>query len=235
MLDVVDLFVGYGGAPVVRNVSFTLRPGEILCLLGVNGGGKSTVAKALSGLIPISSGSITLDGGDVSSMPAYERLVRGLSLVPETRNLFTELSVRDNLILGGYTRKKAHRAAALDGVLRLFPQLPALLRQRAGDLSGGEQQMLAIGRALMAGPRYVIFDEPSLGLAPIFVETILNKARSLADQGVGVLLIEQNVDRALRVSDRAALLENGRVSLHGSAEMMRNDPRIVSSYLGEPT
>jgi branched-chain amino acid transport system ATP-binding protein len=232
MVEVRDLFAGYGAAPVVQGVSFSLRGGEILCLLGVNGAGKSTIARALCGLIPASSGSVMIDGTEVSGAPAYERLVRGLSLVPESRNLFIQLSVRDNLILGAYTRKKAERPAALESVLELFPALAELLERRAGDLSGGQQQMLAVGRALMSAPRYVVFDEPSLGLAPILVETILGKARELARQGVGVLLIEQNVDKALRTGDRALVLENGRIAIEGSAEEVRSDPRVVNSYLG---
>jgi ABC-type branched-subunit amino acid transport system ATPase component len=232
MVEVRDLVAGYGGAPVVHGVSFTLQRGEVLCLLGVNGAGKSTIAKTLCGLISATSGSVVVDGTDVSHAPAYRRLVHGLSLVPESRNLFTQLSARDNLILGAYTRKKAERAAALDGVLQLFPPLADLLERRAGDLSGGQQQMLAIARALMSAPLYVVFDEPSLGLAPIMVETILAKARALADQGVGVLLIEQNIDKALRAGDRAVVLENGRIALEGSAKAVRNDPRVVHSYLG---
>jgi len=232
MLTVSDLSAGYLGAAVVSDINLSVASGEVFCLLGANGAGKSTIAKAMVGLLAARTGRIVIDGVDVTRQRAYDRLASGLAIVPESRHLFPGMTVADNLLLGGYTRGKADREREKAGVLELFPQLARLLGRRAGDLSGGEQQMLAIGRALMASPRYLILDEPSLGLAPIIVELILNRVRRLAASGLGVLLIEQNVDKALRVSDRAAVLENGRFSMSGPAAEIRDDPRVITSYLG---
>lgn len=232
MLEISELVSGYLGAPVVHGVSFSVAKGELFCLLGANGAGKSTIAKTAAGVITARGGWVRIDDMDVTNFKAFKRVRAGLSLVPEARNLFVKLSVLDNLVLGAYTRKKAERGEATDRVMELLPQLAKLTKARAGDLSGGEQQMLAIGRALMADPHYLILDEPSLGLAPLIVDTILEKAQSLAAAGVGVLLIEQNVDKALAISSRAAVVENGRITLSGSAAEIRNDPRLVASYLG---
>lgn len=232
MLTADRLVLGYAGAPVVRGVSLALAPGQVFALLGANGAGKSTIARALAGVLPVRDGSVTLDGVDVTAAPSNDRVRRGLSLVPEGRHLFGRSTVRDNILLGAYLRSRHERAESFDRVMELFPQLPRLLGKRAKDLSGGEQQMVAVGRALMADPKYLILDEPSLGLAPIYVDLILRQAGSLADDGVGVLLIEQNVAKALDVAHGAAVIENGIVSLDGSADELRSDPRVVDLYLG---
>lgn len=232
MLRVDGLVAGYLGAPVLHEVCFDLSPGEVFCLLGANGAGKSTIAKTTAGLIRARSGSVAMDDREVTTLRPHDRVRAGLSLVPESRDLFTQLTVLDNLILGAYTRPGKERRSRADRALEVFPQLRKLLKNKAGNLSGGEQQMLAIGRALMADPRYLILDEPSLGLAPLVVDLILKQVRTLASMDVGVLLIEQNVKKALAVSDRAAVVESGRVTLTGSAHEVANDPRVVSSYLG---
>lgn len=232
MLTADNLVLGYAGAPVVNGVSLSVAPGEVFALLGANGAGKSTIARAIAGVLALRSGSVTLDDVDVTSAPSNERVRRGLSLVPESRHLFGRSTVRDNILLGGYIRTRHERSASFDRVMELFPQLTQLLGKRAKDLSGGEQQMVAVGRALMADPKYLILDEPSLGLAPIYVDLILRQVTALAAEGVGVLLIEQNVAKALDVAHRAAVIENGGMSLQGSAQELRNDPRVVDLYLG---
>lgn len=232
MLRADGLVAGYLGAPVIRGVSLAIAPGEVFCLLGANGAGKSTIGKSLAGTLPLRDGTVTVDDVDVTSATANQRVRKGVSLVPEGRHLFTALSVRDNIVLGGYTRSRAERLEDLQGVLQLFPQLTRLVTRRVGDLSGGEQQMVAVGRALMARPRYLILDEPSFGLAPLVVEAIFAQTRQLALQGVGILLIEQNVGKALGIGDRAAVVEAGVISMAGSAAELRDDSRVVASYLG---
>lgn len=232
MLTADGLVLGYSGAPVVRGASLSVAPGQVYALLGANGAGKSTIARALAGVLAVRGGTVTLDGADVTAASSNDRVRRGLSLVPEGRHLFGRSTVRDNILLGAYLRTRHERAESFSRVMELFPQLPRLLGKRAKDLSGGEQQMVAVGRALMADPKYLILDEPSLGLAPIYVDLILRQAGSLAAAGVGVLLIEQNVAKALDIADGAAVIENGTVSLQGSADDLRNDPRVVDLYLG---
>ncbi|MEV1295711.1 ABC transporter ATP-binding protein [Pseudonocardia sp. NPDC049635] len=232
MLRAEKLVAGYVGAPVLHEVSIEVRPGEVFCLLGANGAGKSTTAKCLAGVLRHAGGRVFVDDVDVTQATANERVARGVSLVPEARHLFGRSTVRDNVILGAWTRSRSERAASFDRVMETFPQLPRLLKRRARDLSGGEQQMVAIGRALMANPRYLILDEPSLGLAPIYVDTILQQAAGLARQGVGVLLIEQNVGKALAVGHHAVVLETGRVALTGTAPEIATNPLVVDSYLG---
>jgi branched-chain amino acid transport system ATP-binding protein len=232
VLEVRGIRAGYDGAPVVHDIDLRIPAGAVTCLLGPNGTGKSTLAKVVSGLLTPTRGSITVDQTEITHLSADQRVKLGISLVPEGRHLFSELTVRDNLSLGAYTKSSAERRRGFDHVISLFPPLEALLGNIAGDLSGGEQQMVAIGRALMAGPRFLVLDEPSLALAPILVRVILAKARQLADEGAGVLLIEQNVAASLDVSDTAVVLEQGRVLLSGSVDEVRDDPRVVASYLG---
>ncbi|WP_432828009.1 ABC transporter ATP-binding protein [Dactylosporangium sp. CA-092794] len=232
MLRAESLVAGYLGAPVLHEVSLSVAAGEVFCLLGANGAGKSTIARALAGILAPRSGTVTVNDLDVTGYPPNRRVRAGLSLVPESRHLFGRSTVRDNLLLGGYTRSRTGRAETFDRVLNLFPQLGALLGRRARDLSGGEQQMVAIGRALMADPAFLILDEPSLGLAPIYVDVILEQAAGLAERGVGVLLIEQNVGKALAVGHRGAVVEAGRIVLTGPAAELRTDPTVVDSYLG---
>jgi branched-chain amino acid transport system ATP-binding protein len=231
-LEIIGIDAGYAGAAVLHGIDLSVRPGEVTCLLGPNGAGKSTLARVLAGLLKPTRGAVRLDGQDFTAVAAHRRVERGLSLVPEGRHLFGELSVRDNLLLGGYTRPASSRPAMLVEVCDLFPQLASRMDQLAGSLSGGQQQMVAVGRALMASPRYLVLDEPSLGLAPILVAAILQTARQLADRGVGVLLIEQNVTRSLEVSDTAVVLDHGRVFIEGPVDMVRTDDRVIASYLG---
>jgi branched-chain amino acid transport system ATP-binding protein len=232
MLRASGLVAGYLGAPVLHEVGFEVQPGEVFCLLGANGAGKSSTAKCLAGVLGPRSGHVHIDDVDVTDASPNERVHKGLSLVPEARHLFGRSSVRDNLVLGGWTRSKSERAASLARVLDTFPQLEQLLKRRARDLSGGEQQMVAIGRALMAEPRYLILDEPSLGLAPLYVDAILQQVAELARQQVGVLLIEQNVGKALSIGHRAAVIETGRIVLTGTAEELASNPLVIDSYLG---
>ncbi|QXJ22600.1 ABC transporter ATP-binding protein [Actinomadura graeca] len=231
-LELHGVDAGYDGATVLHGVDLTVTAGSVTCLLGANGAGKSTTARVAAGLLSPARGTVRLDGADITGLPAHRRVPLGLVMVPEGRHLFTGLSVRDNLALGAYRRPAAGRKDDLDRVLDLFPQLVPLLRQAAGDLSGGEQQMLAIGRALMARPRLLVLDEPSLALSPLPARTILGKTRDLADEGVGVLLIEQSVTGSLQVADTAVVLENGRVAMSGPVAEIRDDPRVVASYLG---
>jgi branched-chain amino acid transport system ATP-binding protein len=231
-LELRGAHAGYLGAPVLKDVALTVTPGSVTCLLGANGAGKTTLARVLAGLLSPTTGTLTLDGRDIIKLPAHHRVRAGISLVPEGRLLFNELSVRDNLLLGGCTRSAAERELGLVRAEALFPKLGALMDQPAGTLSGGEQQMVAVGRALVAEPRFLLLDEPSLGLAPILVRNILAAARTLADQGVGVLLIEQNVTASLEIADRAVVLEQGQTLLAGPADDVRADPRVVASYLG---
>jgi branched-chain amino acid transport system ATP-binding protein len=231
-LQLRSLHAGYDGAHVVKDIALTVTPGAVTCLLGANGAGKSTLARVFAGLLAPTSGLVALDGRDITTLSAHARVRAGISLVPEGRLLFGDLSVRDNLLLGGYTRSAAERRHELPRVQATVPELTQLMDQPAGTLSGGEQQMVAVGRALMASPRFLLLDEPSLGLAPILVRAILAAARRLADQGVGVLLIEQNVTASLEVGDTAVVLEQGRALLFGRADDVRHDPRVVAAYLG---
>ncbi|MGE3619970.1 MAG: ABC transporter ATP-binding protein [Acidimicrobiia bacterium] len=232
MLTVQGLRAGHGGLDVVHGVDLAVAPGHVVSLVGPNGAGKSTVARCTSGLLRPRAGRIEVDGHDVTQARPEERVRHGLAMVPEDRALFPGLSVHDNLLLGAYRRNRPNAAAALARVEALFPRLAERRGQHAGSLSGGEQQMLAIGRALMSDPRYLVLDEPSLGLAPLLVSAILTEVRALADAGVGVLLVEQNAVEALRVSDSALVLERGHVVLEGPAAELRDDERIASSYLG---
>lgn len=232
MLRGERLVTGYLGAPVLHEVSLAVRPGEVFCLLGANGAGKSTTAKSLAGALELREGTVFIDDVDVTQATANERVRRGLSLVPEARHLFGRSTVHDNVILGGWTRSRSERPTSFERVMEMFPQLKRLLKKKARDLSGGEQQMVAIGRALMADPKYLILDESSLGLAPIYVDVILQKAAELAAQGVGILLIEQNVGKALSIGRRGAVLETGRIVLEGTATELSSNPAVVDSYLG---
>jgi branched-chain amino acid transport system ATP-binding protein len=226
------LVAGYLGAPVLHEVSLEVRPGQVFCLLGANGAGKSTIAKCLAGALSLAGGRVTIDEIDVTGASPNERVRQGLSLVPEARHLFGRSTVRDNVLLGGWTKPRSTRSASFDRAMDTFPQLTGLLKRKARDLSGGEQQMVAIARALMADPKYLILDEPSLGLAPIYVDVILQKAAELATQDVGVLLIEQNVGKALSIGHVGAVVETGRIVLSGRADEIASNSAVVDSYLG---
>jgi branched-chain amino acid transport system ATP-binding protein len=233
LLDVRDMHVAYGAVQALQGIGFTVRHGEIVTLIGANGAGKSTTMNTVMGLVKCQRGEVWFNGHVVTNQHAFELVRRGLSLSPEGRRLFLNLTVRENLELGGMLlRDKGRKAALLDEVFTLFPRVKERLAQSAGTLSGGEQQMVAIARALMQDPKLLLLDEPSLGLAPNLVQEIFAKVEFLNNQGMTVLLVEQNAFQALRISHRAFVLEQGRIVLSGSGEELRNDPKVREAYLG---
>ena len=229
-LEVQGLTAGYGPVTVLRGVDFRAEAGQITCLMGRNGVGKSTFLKALMALVPASAGTITLDGVPLQGLPAHEVPKRGLAYVPQGRRLFGPLTVAENLAVGGLVR--GNDPARLEQVLTLFPRLRDRLRQVSATLSGGEQQMLAIARALMSRPRMLLLDEPSLGLAPKLVAQIFELVRGIRASGLPVLLVEQNARAALAVADTAHVMEGGRIVLSGPARELAEDPRVAEVYLG---
>ena len=232
LLEIADLHVGYGRVEAVRGVSLALAPGEIVTVIGPNGAGKTTLLGAAMGLLP-SKGTLRFEGEDLHALDVEARVERGLVLVPEKRELFGELSVQDNLRLGGYAMRRGGDAAKrLAGVYERFPRLAERRRQRADTLSGGERQMLALGRALMSAPRLLMLDEPSLGLAPLIVQEILAIVRGLRSDGVSILLVEQNARAALEISDHGYVLETGEIALAGRSAELACDPRVQATYLG---
>jgi branched-chain amino acid transport system ATP-binding protein len=232
MLAVHSLEVSYGAVRVLRKVSFTVKAWQIVALLGANGAGKTTTLRAVSGLIPVVSGQILLEGEDLAGLPPHAITRRGLALCPEGRRLFVNLTVNENLLLGGYGRQKASRAQDLEWVLAAFPRLRERLHQRAGTLSGGEQQMVALGRALMSRPRVLLLDEPSLGLAPLLVTEVFRIIKEINQRGATVLLVEQNAHAALDIAHYAYVLENGRLVLEGGGEELLAHPHLQQAYLG---
>jgi branched-chain amino acid transport system ATP-binding protein len=233
MLTVDLLEAGYAAVQILRQVTFDIRKNEIVSLLGGNGAGKTTTVKSLSGLIPVTSGRITLDGLDITGTPAHQRVAAGLVQVPEGRKVFPSMSVLENLELGSYLpRPKQKRRESLQQVMDMFPILKDRRRQAAGTLSGGEQQMLALARGMMALPRLLILDEPSLGLAPMVVEEIFTAIGEIRKSGVTVLLVEQNVPQALSISDRGFVLEDGQIAVSGKGSDLLTDERIRRVYLG---
>jgi branched-chain amino acid transport system ATP-binding protein len=232
LLDVRGLRAGYDGVPVLHGVDLHVDGGEIVTLLGSNGAGKSTLNNNVSGLFRPRSGSIHFAGEDITGASPTRIVDRGLVQVPEGRRIFPNLTVRENLELGSYRRARRHRERNLERVTAIFPRLGERLHQGAGTLSGGEQQMLAIGRGLMAEPRLLILDEPSLGLSPLLVEEMFALIRRLHGEGLAVLLVEQNVVQSLELAHRGYVLENGRIVLSGSAATLREDPALRRAYLG---
>jgi branched-chain amino acid transport system ATP-binding protein len=231
-LDAVNVF--YGGIHALRDVSITVRSGEVVTLIGANGAGKSTTLRAVSGLLAPRSGRIVFEGHDIAGMPAHLLVAKGISMAPEGRGIFANLTVLENLEMGAYlVRSSAQIKDDLERGFALFPRLRERIRQRAGTLSGGEQQMLAIARALMSRPKLLLLDEPSLGLAPLVCQTIFSTIASIKAAGTTVLLVEQNANAALKHSDRAYVLETGSVMLHGSAEEIAGHPGVREAYLGE--
>ncbi|WRS40747.1 ABC transporter ATP-binding protein [Thiobacillus sedimenti] len=234
MLEVGRLSVAYGGIHAVRELSLEVASGELVCLIGANGAGKTTTLKAISGLIAPQGGSVHFDGRSITRLPAHEVARRGLSLVPEGRGVFPRMSVAENLLMGAYARNdRAAIARDLDEVYALLPRLTERRTQMAGLLSGGEQQMLALGRAMMARPRLLLLDEPSMGLAPLMVQAVFDIIRRIAASGVAVLLIEQNAHLALKTCARGYVLENGVITLSGAASDLAADPAVRQAYLGE--
>ena len=233
MLEIGDLHVSYGQVDAVRGVSLALRAGQIVSVIGPNGAGKTTLLTAAMGLLP-SKGTLRFEGEDLHGLDVEARVERGLCLVPEKRELFGELSVLDNLMLGAFPKKLRGAAlrSRLDFVYERFPRLGERRAQRADTLSGGERQMLALGRALMSSPRLLMLDEPSLGLAPLIVQEILNFVRGLRQDGISVLLVEQNARAALDSSDHGYVLETGEIALEGVSHKLASDPRVQATYLG---
>lgn len=231
MLELRDVEAGYGGLTVLRGVSMNVAPGQIVSLIGSNGAGKSTTIRAVAGLIRPRRGSVVVDGKDITRVAAERRAVLGIGQVPEGRQIFQGLSVLDNLQLGAFRRRKG-RDEVLREVFDLFPILEERQRQRAGNLSGGEAQMLAIGRALMCRPTYLLMDEPSLGLAPILVAKMFATIERLAGTGLGILLAEQNATRTLAISNQGNVMERGRIVLSGTGEELRTNDDVIATYLG---
>jgi branched-chain amino acid transport system ATP-binding protein len=236
MLEIEDLHVSYGQVDAVRGVSLALQPGQIVSVIGPNGAGKTTLLAAAMGLLP-SKGGLRFEGEDLAGLDVEARVERGLCLVPEKRELFGELTVLDNLMLGAFSKRLRGGAlkSRLDFVYGRFPRLGERRSQRADTLSGGERQMLALGRALMSSPRLLMLDEPSLGLAPLIVQEILAIVRGLRGEGVSILLVEQNARAALDSSDHGYVLETGEVALSGASSDLAGDPRVQATYLGGAT
>ena len=236
MLEAANLNVGYGDAPALWDVSLAVGKGEIVSVLGPNGAGKTTLVNAIARLLPIRRGTLRFDGADVTAASAQDMCNRGVALIPEGRRLFTKMSVEENLELGSYRRAaRSEKAAGRERVYAMFPILAERRQQLAGTLSGGQQQMLAIGRALMAQPKLLLIDEPSLGLAPLIVEQVFATIRQIHASGVSILLIEQNVAKALELAERAYVLEGGRIVAAGSPAALRAQPQIRAAYLGAET
>ena len=232
MLRVENLSSGYGRIAVLRDVSLDIAKGEMVALVGSNGAGKTTLLRAISGVQPITGGAIIFDGKPIHALPAHARVRAGIVQVPEGRQVFAPLAVADNLRLGAWTRSDADIARDLDEVYATFPALAEKRAIAAGALSGGQQQMLAIGRALMARPKLLLLDEPSMGLAPMLAEQILANVAALKSRGLTVLLVEQRAHAALAIADRAYVLETGRITLSGNSAALREDARVREAYLG---
>lgn len=234
ILEVKDLNVYYGVIHAIKDVSFHVGKGEIVTLIGANGAGKTTTLQTITGLIQAKSGHVSYDGKDISKAPGYKLVAEGIAHVPEGRRVFADLSVYQNLMLGAYTRKdKDEVAKALQMVYDRFPRLLERKEQRAGTLSGGEQQMLAMGRALMSKPKLMLLDEPSMGLSPIYVNEIFDIIQKINQDGVTVLLVEQNANKALSIANRAYVLETGSVVLEGDAHELMENPQVKAAYLSE--
>jgi branched-chain amino acid transport system ATP-binding protein len=234
LLSLSALEVSYGGIRAVKGIDLAVEQGELVCLIGTNGAGKTTTLKAITGLVPSAAGTIEYDGAPIAGLRPHVIARRGLALVPEGRGVFPQLTIEENLAMGAYSRDdKPAIASDIDRVFGLFPRLKERRRQTAGTLSGGEQQMLAIGRALMSRPKLLLLDEPSMGLAPLMVEKIFEVVRLIASEGVTMLLVEQNARLALEVSRRGYVLESGVVTLSGASAELLHNPRVREAYLGE--
>ena len=234
MLQVTDLKVNYGVIQAIKGVSFEVNEGEVIALIGANGAGKTTILHTVTGLIAPKSCKIEFEGKDITKMPAHKIVTLGMAHVPEGRRVFADLSVYENLLMGAFTRKdKDEIAKTLEMVYKRFPRLRERKNQVAGTLSGGEQQMLAMGRALMSHPKILLMDEPSMGLSPLFVNEIFDIIKEVSASGTTVLLVEQNAKKALSIADRAYVLETGKIVLDAAADVLMNDPSIKKAYLGE--
>ena len=234
MLEVKDLQVYYGVIQALKGISFEVNQGEVIALIGANGAGKTTTLQTLTGIIPSKAGKISFEGKDITKTPAHKIVEMGMAHVPEGRRVFADMTVYENLLMGAYTRKdKNEIAQSLENVYKRFPRLKERKNQRAGTLSGGEQQMLAMGRALMSKPRIILMDEPSMGLSPIFVNEIFDIIKEVSEGGTTVLLVEQNAKKALSIADRAYVVETGNITLSGKTEDLLNNESVQKAYLGE--
>ncbi|MBO9650800.1 MAG: ABC transporter ATP-binding protein [Variovorax sp.] len=234
LLKISGLKVAYGGIQAVKGVDFEVREGELVSLIGSNGAGKTTTMKAITGTLPFLGGNIEFLGKSIKGRGAWDLVGEGLVMVPEGRGVFTRMTITENLQIGAYIRKdKAEIARDIDRVFTTFPRLKERASQLAGTMSGGEQQMLAMGRALMARPKVLLLDEPSMGLSPIMVDKIFEVVKQVYDQGVTVLLVEQNASRALQLADRGYVMESGLITMSGDAKVMLSDPKVRAAYLGE--
>jgi branched-chain amino acid transport system ATP-binding protein len=231
LLEVEGVVVHYGKIAALKDVTLSVDEGEIVALIGANGAGKTTTLKTISGLRPLSAGRIVFEGADISRMPGHKRVIAGIGQAPEGRGVFPGMTVQENLLMGAFTRKGSV-TKDLDEVYGLFPRLAERKNQSGGTMSGGEQQMIAIGRALMAKPRVVLLDEPSMGLAPILVNQIFDIIKEINDRGTTVLLVEQNAQQALQLAHRAYVLETGRVVKSAEASLLLDDPQVRAAYLG---
>ena len=233
LLALESLKVAYGGIQAVKGIDLVVGKGELVCLIGANGAGKTTTLKGVTGLQPVSGGTVRFDGEDVTGAPAFQLVRRGLAMVPEGRGVFGALTIEENLAMGAYTRNdRAGIRADIERVFGLFPRLEERRRQTAGTLSGGEQQMLAMGRAMMSRPRLLLLDEPSMGLAPLMVQKVFETILAVSTEGVTILLIEQNAKLALEVSHRGYVMESGEITLAGEAKSLLHDPKVRAAYLG---
>ena len=234
MLEIKDIEVYYGMIQAIKGISFEVNEGEVIALIGANGAGKTTTLHTITGLLSPKKGSVIFEGKDITKVPAHKIVSLGIAHVPEGRRVFAELSVYENLKMGAYTRKdKDEIEKTLEMVYKRFPRLEERKNQLAGTLSGGEQQMLAMGRALMSHPKIIVMDEPSMGLSPILVNEIFDIIQEVSKGGTTVLLVEQNAKKALSIADRAYVLETGRIVLEGDAKVLMNDDSIKKAYLGE--
>jgi len=234
LLQVRDVRVAYGGIQAVKGVSFEVHAGELVCLIGSNGAGKTTSMKAVTGIQPLAGGEVLYQGRSIQGQGAWDLVRSGLAMVPEGRGVFTRMSILENLQMGAYIRQDtAVVAEDLERMFALFPRLKERRDQLAGTLSGGEQQMLAMGRALMSRPQLLLLDEPSMGLSPLMVDKIFEVITDVSRQGVTVLLVEQNASRALQIADRAYVMESGLITLQGPAQQLLHDPQVQAAYLGQ--
>ena len=233
LLEVENLRVAYGGIQAVKGVNFKVVEGELVSLIGANGAGKTTTLKAVTGIQPVKDGDVRFLGKSIAGQGAWNLVKQGLVMVPEGRGTFTRMTITENLLMGAHVRHDDEIDADKERVFTLFPRLKERATQLAGTLSGGEQQMLAMGRALMARPKVLLMDEPSMGLSPIMVDKIFEVVKQVYDQGVTVLLVEQNASRALQLADRGYVMESGLITMSGDAKVMLSDPKVRAAYLGE--
>ncbi|MEG1848740.1 MAG: ABC transporter ATP-binding protein [Lachnospiraceae bacterium] len=234
MLEVKDLEVNYGVIKAIKGINFEVNEGEVIALIGANGAGKTTILHTITGLIPAAAGNVIFEGTDITKLPGHKIVTLGMAHVPEGRRVFSQLTVYQNLKMGAYTRNdKEEFADTIQLVYKRFPRLEERKNQTAGTLSGGEQQMLAMGRALMSHPKIILMDEPSMGLSPIFVEEIFSMIQEVSASGTTVLLVEQNAKKALSIANRAYVLETGKIALEGNAAELMNNESVKTAYLGE--